>query len=347
MAIMYDSPVLPDDLTVFTREVPVPANFVLDRFLPNVYLDTNEVDIGELLQTNRTARFRAFDGPLHVAQRDTATIKQVKLPPLSDSRSIGELERLRIQFARTGGTRQEAFVNAIYNEATQLTRYVQNRMELARGDVLQDGKFTMLSSNGEPALEADFAVPGGNLVTAGTLWSSTTTADPLTDINTWQATYNALTGFDFGGMIINRTILNYLLSNTALRTLTATLAGTQTLLTRPALDQALSAHGLPPILAVYDSRVDVDGTSTRITPLNKVIFVPPEGQPLGRTVWGISATALELVDSAEADLSFEEAAGIVGVVIKEGPPFKQNTFVDAVGMPVIDQPRNLFVATVA
>jgi hypothetical protein len=345
--IVYDGPVLPDDLTTFVRNVPVPSNFILNRFLPDVHIDRNRVDIGRLLKTNRTARFRAFDEPLHVAKRDTSTVTTVALPALSDSRSIGELERLRMEYARTGGTNLAPFVNAVYDEAGDLTRYVQNRMELARGDVLVDGKFTMLTANGEPALEADFGVPGGNLVTAGTLWSTTATADPLGDLTTWSTAYNTLNGFDPGGMILNRTVLNYLLLNTNLRTAAGNILGSPTIVTRQDVDRMLDAHQLPPILAVTDSRVDLDGVSTRILPSNKVIFVPPEGQPLGRTVWGVSATALELVDSNQSDLSFEDAAGIVGVVIKDGPPFKQNTFVDAVGMPVIDEPNNLMVATVA
>jgi hypothetical protein len=37
----------------------------------------------------------------------------------------------------------------------------------------------------------------------------------------------------------------------------------------------------------------------------------------------------------------------VGVVVKEGPPFRQFTFVDAVAMPVLNNPKLLMVADVA
>jgi hypothetical protein len=56
---------------------------------------------------------------------------------------------------------------------------------------------------------------------------------------------------------------------------------------------------------------------------------------------------LELVNSNEADLSFEEAPGIVGVVEKTGPPYRQFTYVDAVAMPILADARKLFVADVA
>jgi hypothetical protein len=45
-------------------------------------------------------------------------------------------------------------------------------------------------------------------------------------------------------------------------------------------------------------------------------------------------------------MSFADAPGIVGVVEKVGPPYRQFTFVDAVAMPILAQPKRLFVATV-
>lgn len=351
MAIVYDGPVLPDDLTEFVRTVPQPAQFVLDSVLPNSYISTNRVDVGQITKTNRTARFRAYDANLHVAQRDSGQVQTVQLPPLSDSLAMGELERLKLEYARTGGTNQNAFVDAIYNDAEILTRYVQNRMELARGDILVDGKVTFLSSNGEPALEADFGVPAGNFVTAATLWSHQTSgaydADILTDLNNWLTYYISVNGFAPAGMWISRQVLIYMLSNAVLRQAAGNILGSAALLTRDALDAALATRGLPAIYGVYDSMVDVDGTATRILPANKVIFQPPAGVPFGRTVWGVSATALELVNSSESDLSFSNAPGIVGVVEKVGPPYREFTFVDAVGMPVLDNPRTLMVATVA
>jgi hypothetical protein len=139
-------------------------------------------------RTNRTARFRAFDGRLHVSERDVSSLKQVKLPPLSSSMSVGELERLQLEMARLGGTNNSAIVDAIYDDATNLTREVYARMEQARGDVLTDGKFT-LAGEGGLFMEADFGVPGGHIVTAGTPWSTVATATVIADVTSWVNTY--------------------------------------------------------------------------------------------------------------------------------------------------------------
>ena len=346
MAIVLDGPVLPDDLTTFVREVPQPANFVLNQILPDTHITTNRVDVGIITRTNRTARFRAYDSNLHVAQRDTAQVSSVQLPPLSDTLAMGELERLRLEYARTGGTNNQAFVEAIYNDAEQLTRNVLHRMEQARGDILVDGKFT-LTGEGGLTLEADFGVPAGNFVTPGTLWSTTSTSDPLNDLQGWVTYYIGINGYAPGGMWVSRQTMTQLLSNTNLRTAAGTLLGAASFLSRDQLDASLASHMLPQILGVYDSMVDIDGTPTRVLPANKVIFVPPQGTSFGRTVWGVTATALELVDSSEVEMTFENAPGIVGVVEKSGPPYREFTFVDAVGMPVLDNPKALMVATVA
>jgi hypothetical protein len=348
MSIVFDGPVLPADLTVFVREVPLPNQIWLNNLLPDRNVNYNRVDVGVLTKTGRTARFRAYDGPIHRTQRNVAQLQTVHLPPLSDALSMGELETLQVEFARTGGTNQGAFVDAIYNDAQNLTENVQRRMELARGDVLTDGKFTMMTSEG--GLEADFGVPSGNLVTpAGALWSDHTNADPVTDLVTWVRAYIVLNGYAPGGMTMSFNRLMDLQSNAKVRTQYASIVGSPSLLSPDQIRSILSTYGLPPLLNVYDSQVDVDGTSTRVVADNKVILTPPNpGMNLGYTAWGLSATALKLTQVADNGLSFEDAPGIVGIVDQaDAPPYRQTTFVDAVGMPIIENPNALMVATVA
>ena len=346
MAIVFDGPVTPDQLTVFTRNVPSPQEFSLSNLLPDRFFDRNTIDIAEITRTNRTARFRAFDGRLHVSERDAGVLKQVKLPPLSTSLSTGELERLQLEFARNGGSSTQAIITASYNDAQNLTREVQARMEQARGDVLTDGKFT-LAGEGGLFMEADYGVPGGHIVAPGVLWTTTATATIIANESAWVDTYVATNGFAPGGQVVSRRVLNLMLQNAELRSLAASLSGTPSLITRASVDAALAAYSLPPIVKVYDTVVDVDGSSTRTIPDDRVIFVPPNVADLGYTAWGVSATALELVNSNAVDFSFEEAPGIVGVVEKVGPPYREFIFVDAVGMPVLSNAKLLMVADVA
>jgi hypothetical protein len=113
------------------------------------------------------------------------------------------------------------------------------------------------------------------------------------------------------------------------------------------LNDLLSSEGLPTLRPAYDTQVDVDGVSTRVIADDKVVMLPPNVADLGYLSSGVSATALELVNSGASELSFEDAPGIVGIVEKSGPPYRQFTFVDAVQMPILANARLLSVSDVA
>lgn len=338
--------VSPDAITSFIRQIPSAPEYALESILPDKFFPTNKVNWSNLTRRNRTARYRAFDGRIHSSSRDLGGGGTVQLPPLSSSMNVGELESLELAFAQTGGTNVGALANQIYDDATNLTAEVHARKEQGRGDVLEDGKFT-LAGEGNLFMEADYDVPAAQIVTPGILWSSPATATIVANLNTWKTIYRAKNGFNPGSMILPDSVLTNMLLNTEFRTLLASMAGTPGLIIRQDLDRLLAAYDLPSIGLIYDTRVDVDGVDTRVLPANKVIFLPPDPSSLGFFAMGISATALELVGSKRAELSFEEAPGIVGVVIKTGPPYRKTTFVDAVGMPVLTDPNRLMVATVA
>lgn len=346
MAIVFDGPVTPDALTAFVREVPTPADQVLNRLLPDRTLTQNRVDLNEATRHNRVAKFRAFDGRIHRTERDVVETRSVKLPPLSSMNGIGEYERLQLEAARTGGTDLGTVIDAIYDDATNLTREVRNRMELARGDVLVDGKMTL---NGEQGLylEADYGVPANHFVAPAALWSNYGAATIVADLTAWRQTYIDTNGFPPGGFVTSERVLGYMLRNAEIRQLAASLSGTPQLVTRPGLASVLDAFGLPGLLFSYDTKLEVDNVNVSVIPDDRVIFVPPAGSELGYTAWGVTATSLELVNSNLAELSFADAPGIVGVVEKSGPPYREETFVDAVGMPVLTNPKRLFVADVA
>jgi hypothetical protein len=349
MAIVFDGPVPPDAVTSFTRDVPVTDGFILDQLLPNRYFEDIEIDLEELTRTNRVARFRTYDGRLHVSQRDTIRTGKVRLPPLSSSLNMGEYERMQIQMARTGGTRMAALERAIYNDAERLTREVLNRMELARGDVLTDFELTMLTgtSGDEPAgLKADYGAPEGHIVAPSILWSNTTTATVLTDLIAWCDQWKTSNGGAMAGALwTSNRVMRLMTRNKEI--IDAVFGATQgrTMVSITELNNLLESNGVPAV-NTYDAAVDVDGTTTPIIADDRLMIVPSTPGALGYTAWGISATALELVNSNLSEMSFEDAPGIVGMIVKEGPPFREFTFVDAVGMPVISNPRALMVADV-
>ena len=348
MAIFFDAAVEPDDLTTFTREVPVPRELTLLSEFPRRDLETNTVDFAEIVRTNRTAKYRAYDGRIHVSERDLGSEKRVKMIPLSSSLNMGEYERLQLEFARLGGTNQQALARAIYNEGEQLTREVQNRLELAWGDLLSDGKLT-IAENGYGG-ETDYGLAAlGNLVTPTVQWTAANlaTMTPLTDLQAWSDAYRLSNGTAPGRAKTSLARLRVL--QRSKEVIDAVYGATQgrTRVSVQELNDLLRDEGLPVFDEAYDASFDVDGVTTRTIADDKVSLMPTDLSDLGYTAWGVTATALELVNSDRSDLSFEDAPGIVGVVEKVGPPYREFTYVDAVAMPILANARRLMVADVA
>lgn len=343
MPIMYDAPVSPVDLTTFVRRVPLPDTLTLSGLFPTVLKQSSKVNFSEITKTNRTARFRAPDGRIHVADRDGYSDKTISMIPLSDSRNKGEYERLQEEMARLGGTRTEALTNAIYDDGQDLTRYAQNRIEQALGDVLTDGVFSPAELTG---VAVDFGVPGANLITVGTSWATSATADGLSDLIAACDLYEAANGFRPGFVLAGRTAQRQLVTQT--KVINAA-RGAQTGVTRVSLADLggiFDNEGVPNRWITVETQVDVDGVSTRVLPADKIILGPPNPEDLLEFQLGVSATALELVNSSEVDMAFEDAPGLTGVVVKEGPPFRQFTFVDGIGLPVLKDARKLMVLDV-
>ncbi|MBF6374463.1 major capsid protein [Nocardia farcinica] len=345
MAIFFDAPVPIDALVTFTRNVPIPSTLGLSSGMPTRNFTSPTVDFSEVVSTNRTARYRSYDGRIHVSSRDTGSAKRVPLIPLSSSLNMGEYERLQLEFARLGGSNTAVLADAIYNDAEKLTNEVYYRLEQAWGDVLTDGKLT-INENGLDT-EADFEVPANQIVSAATAWTDTAASTPLTNMISWADVWNAANGTMPGRVITSRRVHRLLMQNEEIVNAVHGSAAGRSWVTAQELNNLLASHNLPPIEGTYDSNVDVDGTTTRVIADDKFIWVPENLGELGFTAWGTTATAMELAQSNRVDLSFGDAAGIVGVVEKVGPPYRQFTFVDAVAMPILQDSRKLLVADVA
>jgi hypothetical protein len=351
MAIVFDAPVEPDDSTAFVREVPVAQNLALLGEFPREDKDTNTIDFAEIVRTNRTAKFRAWDGRIHVSERDVGSEKRVKMLPLSTSLNMGEYERLQLEFSRMGGQNQQVLARAIYNESEQLTREVLNRLEMAWGDLLTDGKLTLTSeTDGTNLGETDYGLSAlGHLVAPTTAWSvaNLATATPLTDIQTWADVWAANNGGERPArMKTSQTQLRIV--QRSKEVIDAIYGSTQgrTRVKLSELNDLLDGEGLPTFDQPYDASFDVDGVTTRTVPDDRVAMLPADLSTLGATAWGVTATALELVNSDRSDMTFEEAPGIVGVVEKVGPPYRQFTYVDATAFPYLKNARKLLVADV-
>ncbi|MCB1287416.1 MAG: major capsid protein [Mycobacterium sp.] len=345
MALFLDGPLPLEDTITFVQSVPLPSNNRLTEMFPARTYETDEIDFATINRTNRAAKFRNFDGGFWVAPRDTGSEKRVRMLPLGGQLGVGEYERRQQEMARYGGTIQNILVDAIYNDLENLTRYAQNRVELAWGDVLTDGVLT-INENGVQQ-QVDYGIPANQLVTPGTLWSNTSASTPLTNLIAWYDVYTATNGAGPGQFLCSLSTARALMQNTQLINAIKGANTGVTLVTLDEISALFASYGLPPISmgSVYNSSFDVDGVTTLPIPANKFMFLPSDLSTLGFTAWGTPTTVMELNAS---NVQVNAAAGLIGILVREeAPPFRKTTYVDGVVLPVLADPRKILVATVA
>lgn len=337
--------ILPQELTGYVRAALADLTvnqFALAAWLPNRNIDDLEYRFtrgGDGL--TEAATFRAYDAESPIGARPGLTRVTGELPPISRKIRLGEYDRLRQRRA------DAAIRTAILDDATRMARGVAARLEMARGEALYSGKLT-LNENGVIAT-VDFGRTTGHTVTAGTVWSNPA-ADILGDLLTWRDTYNTTNGQDPGVILTSRTVMGYMVRNTAMAQLVATLAGTPSIVSETALQSVLDAHGLPPIQR-YDAQVKVSGSATRVVPSDRLLLLPPPGDAndpastlLGATLLGTTAESMEpgygIADEAEQP-------GIVAGAYTTQDPVAVWTKAAAIGLPVLANPDLTFCADVA
>lgn len=339
---VYDL-VEPALLTQYVREFDnevLKNQMVLEQWLPNQLNDELEWRaVREAFQDVDTAEYRAWDTQPTMTGRQGMTRIRGELIPVSRQIPLGEEEMLRLRAIRETGA-ETALLRQIFDDAERMVRSVQMRIEMARAQVLYTGKFT-LSENGMN-MEADFGMSVSHKPTAAASWAVSTT-DILSDMLTWTQLYVDDNGVEPGVMMMSRQVLSYLYTNDEFLAAAGFAGTTPARLNNEMIDAVLAANGLPPVI-LYDTKARVNGVSTRLIPADKVLFLPPQGEPLGATHYGITAEAIKL--AGKGMLSASEMPGVVAVVLENDNPVQTFTLGTAIAVPVLPNPDLIIAADV-
>lgn len=330
----------PTELQGFIRNIPLPL-FTLSDFLPNAEIDDIEYRFtrGDFSDQD-AAQYRGFDTEAPIGTRPGVSRVAGELPPISKKMRLGEEQRLRLRQLQRGGGEVAGLAETIFDDAANLSRSVQARIELARGQALWDGK-VVINENGVSA-QVDYGYAAGQRVAANTtgdlvFWDDPA-ADIIGDLSSWVEAYVTRTGGTLPAVFqTSGRVRGFMLKNTAVRTLAATLGGTPQLVTVDTLQAVLSAFDLPRV-ELYDTAVKIGGVNTRVIPNNRGLLLPARGSNvLGRTFYGTTAESLELVDARQVDAA--QAPGLVAVNERTFDPVATWTKVAAIALPTIANPE--------
>ncbi len=343
MALIYDL-ADPQELQGFVRQAfgeEERNTFVLSQFLPNVNIGDIEYRIARGTLRDQDAAFvRSWDTESPIGSRQGVERILGELPPISKKIRLGEEERLRLRALERGNNNQ--LVDAIFDDAANMARAVAARIEMFRGEALWAASLTINENGVQQTIP--FGRAAGHTVAPGTLWSVTATATPIQDEQAWMTTYTDENGVAPGLALTSTRVVNYLLLNAQYRSMAAQNGITPAFLSLNGLNQIRATYGLPPIVK-YDVKTRVSGTATRVIPDDKFIYLPPAGEPLGRTFFGTTAESLELVGAQQ--ISVDQAPGLVAVVEKTFDPVATWTKAAAIALPVLVNPNLTLTADVA
>ncbi|WP_327413881.1 major capsid protein [Streptomyces sp. NBC_01233] len=338
-----------NDLTTFARAIPSQADHLLSKaggIIPTLEQDEVKWRVKDNGRYVNVAKYRAFDASVPFATREAwQTTREGMLPPLGQKLLVGEQEQILLEASR--GADEDRLIELLYDDTERHVEAVRSRIELAWGDVLTDGKFTLAAENGL-TIEVDWGVPAGNMPTAPKLWSDPT-SDPIKDELAWIQ-YLDDRGAPAPEMVLtSRKAFSFLAANNSYRaayygsvnpsnTPTATLTPQQ-------INVVRDNYGLPPV-TFYKGQVRVDGVQTKVLPEDRWILLPPDRSKWGQTIFGVTAEALALSRGTNPEITKEDRPGIIITRGAQDDPVQIWTKGAAVGMPVLHTPDAHIVAKV-
>ncbi|MFJ9240996.1 major capsid protein [Streptomyces anulatus] len=330
----------PTDINAFVRAIPSPDDYELTRsVLPEIALNTVKWRVKRTNRRVPAAKYRAWDATTPVASREITMIEtEGKLPPVGQKYIVGEMEQILLDADR--GANSDDLVQAVYDDTAAHVLSVKSRLELAAGDLLADGRFTLQGEN-NLFIEYDAQVPASHMPTAPVPWTNPD-ADALADEMRWIQVLRDARAPLPARIFTSFKAKSLLAGNKSYRAAYyGSLLGSQiptAVLAPNEVDAVRARYGLPPIV-VYDVQIPLDdGTNPTVLPENLWLMVPPNVRQWGETQYGVTAESLVLSRGTNPAILRKDAPGIVVTHGYSDDPVNVWTKVAAAAMPVLYVP---------
>jgi hypothetical protein len=348
-AIAWDA-VSPAELTGFARTLdPSLYGLTLNRFLPDRAPELRTTFKIRYRQQTRpiAAHYRAYDALGRKIIRPGYEAIEVEVPPLSVDMYLSEEDTIRLAQLRADSTLDPALESSIFDDAAMVARSILDRIEYARGQLLSTGKITFLNDYGyTDDIVMDFGVPvSPNFVNSTHDWSVPSSSTPWTDLRNLVTSFKSANNGRGPDWIIT-SLLNtqrLALSTETINLLTAgNVLNPVPFATPAAVDQIRGAYDIPPI-TVYDTSVNLNGSTTRVIPQN-LLIMGVNGPDFGETLHGVTSYALKAAGNPQATgIDTSSAPGLYVAVIEEDHPPRSTMTANATALPALKDPNLLFV----
>ena len=269
---------------------------------------------------------------------------------------IGEKDRQLMNnlSSRSLGMAQP-IINNIFDDVNKIVMGVEAQAEYMRMQLMQYGKFTVASLNGNAKYVYDYSMNADHQLDAAVLWSSYATSNPITDIVAAMDVIEEDTGVRPTRIIMNRTTFKAMVASESIKkSLMIGVTGNwQDLRISNAEAQQYIERETESLIQVYSKKVatfdNVDlitnPENTRAVSLvdDGMVILLPEST-LGNTWYGTTPEASDLANGNTAAQVQVIANGPTITTYKEVHPVNVNTIVSAVMIPSFESIDN--VATI-
>jgi len=151
--------------------------------------------------------------PLTGRQRLSSEVLYMKVKKTLDEQTINFIDK-------PGQINVAYGEQAVTDELESLDIQIENLREYTRSKILTTGKLDIdYNKQSDVQVHIDYGVSATHFPTASTLWSTTASADPIKDIQTWMKLIERDSWVAPTDAYMNRTVMNYLLQNSATRDL--------------------------------------------------------------------------------------------------------------------------------
>lgn len=291
----------------------------------------------------------AFDVKALPLDRGSFEKISVSLPFFKNQLAINE--KLRQELLKVIATGNEVYIKAvldeIYNDNKTLLENAAVTREVMRAQLMTTGAISF-SSNGQ-SMSYDFGIPEANKIsrTGDNAWSASATADPIADILAWQDQVQIATGVRPYNILMNRFTFNLLkkAKNVKDAIFYPTNGAARNVYSDGAV-KSLIMEETGCTVYIYDKGYYPQGSNEFTKFISDyVVVLFPEGV-LGNFVFGTTPEEADLMSGAtDAEVEIVDL-GVALTTIKEKDPVNVMTKVSMIGVPTLEKPEEMVVASV-
>lgn len=283
----------------------------------------------------------SFDAKVIPLTREAFAKVTSEMPFFKNSLIINE--KMRQELLKVMATGNQEYINAvrdeIFNDEKTLLENAALTREIMRASLMTSGTISF-ASNGQ-SVSYDYNIPSEQKV--ATDWTDGSKSDPVTDIGNWQDMVEQKTGVRPTNLLMNLTTFNLLKKSDAIKNaIYITANGTVTPNSARVKEYILSETGCT--IYVYNKGYTNDEGKFVKFVSDYTVSLFPDGA-VGKFYFGTTPEEADLMSGTDAQVQIVDG-GVALTTTKETDPVTVATKVSMIGMPTLEVPDQMVIATV-